>query len=80
MNAAANRTETSADKKSIRDASTVYVRPANDGQFAVCGANLPAPGCWSLHDSEGEAREEAESLAADFGVGVETASGAVVFL
>ena len=76
----ANMKETSADRTPVRDASTVYVRAANDGQFAVCGANLPAPGCWSLHESEGEAREEAESLAADFGVGVETASGAVVFL
>lgn len=63
-----------------RDPSTVYVRPGNEsGQWAVCGANLPAPGCWSLHDSEGEARTEAEGLAADFGVGVETASGATVY-
>lgn len=65
----------------MRDASTVYVRfSAGNSQWAVCGANLPAPGCWSLHDSEGEAREEAEALASDFGVAVETASGAVVFL
>jgi hypothetical protein len=72
--------ETSADSAPARDASTVCVRPANDEQFAVCGANLPAPGCWSLHDSEGEARVAAEALAAGMGVGVETASGAVVFL
>lgn len=62
----------------MRDPSTVYVQPANDGQWAVCGGNLPAPGCWSLHDSEGAARVEAETLAADLGVTIETASGDVV--
>lgn len=63
------------------DKSTVYVRFSRpNNQWVVCGANLPTPGCWSLHDSEGEARAAAEELAADFGVGVEMTGGSVVFL
>lgn len=51
------------------NASDVYVKffPGND-QWGVCGANLPAPAVWALHDEQYDAMAAAQELASDFGV------------
>jgi hypothetical protein len=36
--------------------------------WAVIGANLPAPGCWSIHEEREFAEDEAREMAEDFGV------------
>ncbi len=40
--------------------------------WIVSGGGLPAGACWSVHETEGEAREEAFELASDLGVGVQS--------
>jgi len=50
-------------------ANDVYVTfLSGQQQWAVCGANLPAGSCWSLHDDSSQAQDEAVALADDFGV------------
>jgi len=39
--------------------------------WVVMGGGLPAPACWGIYETEGEARVEAHELAEDFGIEVQ---------
>jgi hypothetical protein len=53
--------------ETMSDPNVVEVREFCD-EWHVCGGGLPAPYCWSKHDTREEAEAEAAELRADLGI------------